>query len=63
MRTMFKLTKDAIYLLIIMLLILIMTLEFHRFVNHYIYLESILHLIYQFKHEPKNIDLVFNFLL
>ena len=60
---MFKITKDAIYLFIIFWLILIMAVEFHRFVAHYEYLTSILKLMHKFT-EPNNLpdstlDLVF----
>lgn len=53
---MFKPTKDAAYLFIIMCLVLIMAVEFNLFVKHYEYLVGVLKLLHKFKSE-RNIEL------
>jgi hypothetical protein len=59
---MFKLTKDLVYLLIILLLVLTITIEFRLFVHHYEYLVGILKLMHKFKTEPKDLVLALNFI-
>lgn len=55
---MFKITRDAIYLFVIFLLILFMSYEFYFFLNHYEYLLSLLKIMHKFKTE-KALDIVY----